>query len=302
MRTWLRQHRRAFAAALGKLAAQRASGLVSALVIGVALALPAGGYALLEGVRALTGRMALDPQLSVFLRDDVKRADAGALAARIKADPRVAVLRFVPRERALKELAAVEGLSDVVAALEHNPLPDAFVLRSRDPDPQVLDALAADLRREPAVERVQADAGWARRMAALARLGRLALLLLAALLAFGLVAVTFNTIRLQILTQRDEIEVSKLIGATDAFIRRPFFYVGLLQGLGGGLLALGIVWVGLGLLNVQVVALAATYGTNFSFAFLSRSDALAVVLFAAGLGWLGAYLSVSKYLREIQPK
>jgi len=302
MRAWLRQHRRAFAAALGKLAAQRATGIVSALVIGVALALPAGGYALLEGMRALTGRVALDPQLSVFLRSDVKRTDAETLAARIKADPRVAALRFVPREQALKDLGAVAGLSDVIAALERNPLPDAVVLRSRDPGPQAIDALAADLRREPAVEHVQADAGWARRLAALARLGRLAVLLLAALLASGLIAVTFNTIRLQILTQRDEIEVSKLIGATDAFIRRPFFYLGLLQGLGGGLLALAIVWAGLALLNVQVVALAATYGTNFRFAFLTPGDALAVGLLAAGLGWLGAYLSVSRYLRDIQPK
>lgn len=302
MRTWLRQHRQAFVAAARKLAAQRATGLVSALVIGIALAVPAGGYALLESVGGLTGRMALDPQLSVFLRSGTTRPDADALAARIKSDPRVAALRFVPREQALKELASVEGLSDVVSALGANPLPDAFVLRTHEPDAKVLNALASDLQREPAVEHVQADTGWARRLAALTRLGRLAVLLLATLLAFGLVAVTFNTIRLQILTQRDEIEVSKLIGATDAFIRRPFLYLGLLQGIGGGGLALAIVWATLALLNRQVEVLASTYGTNFSFAFLAPRDALAVMLFAAGLGWVGANLSVSKYLREIQPK
>ncbi|HMA90867.1 MAG TPA: permease-like cell division protein FtsX [Burkholderiales bacterium] len=302
MRIWLRHHRQAFAAALGKIAAQRASSAVSALVIGVALALPAAGYTLLESVRALTGRMALDPQLTVFLRGNAARGDVDALAARIKSDPRVAASRFVPREQALKELASVEGLTDVVGALESNPLPDAFVLRARDPDAQAIDALATDLRREPSVEHVQADTAWARRLAAVTRLARVAVLLLAGLLGFGLVAVTFNTIRLQILTQRDEIEVSKLIGATDGFIRRPFFYLGLLQGAGGGLLALAIVWGTLALLNPQIAALAASYGANFRVAFPPAFSTFAVLVLAAALGWLGAYLSVSRYLREIQPR
>src|SRR4030095_7110404 len=112
-----------------------------------------------------------------------------------------------------------------------------------------------------------------------------------ALLGIGLIAVTFNTIRLQILTQRSEIEVSKLIGATDAFIRRPFYYLGLLQGAAGGIVALAIVWAGLPLLNRPVRTLAQTYGSAFDFTFLGAGDALAVVLFAALLGGLGAQLS-----------
>ena len=302
MRSWLRHHRSALRAAFGKLAAQRAGGIVSALVIGVALALPAGGYALLEGLSSLTPGVALEPQISVYLKSDSSKADAEKLGARLKADPRVDQVRFVSREEALKELKGEEGLSDVVAALDHNPLPDAFVLRVRDSNPETQSAVTEELRHLPAVSHVQADALWARRLALLTRIGRLAVLLLAALLAFGLVAVTFNTIRLQILTQRDEIEVSKLIGATDAFIRRPFLYLGLVQGLAGGALALGIVWAGLALLNSEVRPLAQTYGSSFGFGFLSRGDALAVVLFAGALGWLGASLSVSRYLREIQPK
>jgi cell division transport system permease protein len=149
---------------------------------------------------------------------------------------------------------------------------------------------------------VQADAAWARRLAAFASIGRLALWLLSALLGFGLVAVTFNTIRLQILTQREEIEVAKLIGATDGFIRRPFYYLGLLQGLAGGAVALAIVALGLWLLNHQVDELARSYGSRFRFAYLPAGDALAVVLFAGLLGWLGAQLSVSRHLREIEPR
>lgn len=302
MRSWLRQHRRALFAALGKLAAQKASGAISALVIGVALSLPAGGYALLEGLSSLAAGVALEPQMSIYLKPDSTKDDAAALAARLKSDARIGRVRFVPRDQALKELKATEGLADVVEALDHNPLPDAFVVLASDSSPATLAALAEELRRAPSVAHVQADAVWARRLASLARLGRLAVILLAALLAFGLVAVTFNTIRLQILTQRDEIEVSKLIGATDAFIRRPFLYLGLLQGLAGGALALGIVWSGLALLNGEVRTLAQTYGSSFRFDFLSRGDSLAVLLFAGALGWLGASLSVSRYLLEIQPK
>jgi cell division transport system permease protein len=113
--------------------------------------------------------------------------------------------------------------------------------------------------------------------------------------------VTFNTIRLQILTQREEIEVSKLIGATDGFIRRPFYYLGLLQGVAGGLVALAIVSGGLALLNREVRVLAESYGSAFRFSTLSPADALAVVLFAGLLGWLGAHLSVNRHLRQIEP-
>ena len=272
--------------------------MLNALVIGVALALPAGGYALLESLRAVASRLTLEPQFSVFLPAEAKRADADALGRALRAERRIASVRFVPREEALKELASVQGLSELVAALGQNPLPDAFVVTAREDS---IETLAADLSKLPGVAHVQADALWARRLAALAGIVRLGIWILAALLGAGLVAVTFNTIRLQILTQRDEIEVSKLIGATDAFIRRPFYYLGLLQGLAGGAIALGIVGTALALLNREVRALAESYGSGFRFAFLSAGDAVAVVLFAALLGWLGAHLSVSRHLREIEP-
>ncbi|HEU4924275.1 MAG TPA: FtsX-like permease family protein, partial [Burkholderiales bacterium] len=139
------------------------------------------------------------------------------------------------------------------------------------------------------------------RLAAAARVVELALTLLAGLLGTGLVAVTFNTIRLQILTQRDEIEVSKLVGATDAFIRRPFYYLGLLQGLVGGGLALGLVAAALVMLNREVRVLAESYGSGFRFSFLPVPEVAAVVLFAGFLGWLGAQLSVSRHLAAIEP-
>ncbi|HYG54404.1 MAG TPA: permease-like cell division protein FtsX [Burkholderiales bacterium] len=288
MSAWLRQHRDALAQALRRI------GWLNALVIGVALALPAGGYTLLEGLKGVAGRLALEPQISVFLRPEAKRAEADALGATLRKDPRVAHVRFVPREQALKELQAVQGMPEVIAALGSNPLPDAFVITPRTDQ---LEKLSSDLGKLPGVADVQADAAWAKRLAALAGVGRLAVGLLAALLALGLVAVTFNTIRLQILTQREEIEVSALLGATDAFVRRPFYYMGLLQGVLGGMLALAIVGGGLWALNREVRVLAESYGSAFRFAYLPAADAAAIVLFAAALGWLGAHLSVSRHLR-----
>jgi len=291
---WLRQHREALARATGKLRAQRSASLLNALVIGVALSLPAGGYALLANLQQVAQRFTLEPQLSVFLKPEAKRAE---LERRLRADARVAQLRFVSRDDALKELRQSEGLAEVVAALERNPLPDAFVLRARDGSPAALEALAADVRTMTGIAQVQVDSAWAQRLGALARIGRLALAALAVLLATGLVAVTFNTIRLQILTQRDEIEVSQLLGATDAFIRRPFFYLGLLQGLAGGALGLAILWAGLALLNQGVRDLAQAYGSSFQLAYLPGPEALMVLALSAFLGWAGALLSVSKYLR-----
>jgi cell division transport system permease protein len=288
MTVWLRHHRQALSAAFKRLS------LLNALVIGIALALPAGGYALLESLRPASARLALEPRISLFLEPQAPRADAEALGRRLRADPRISAVRFVPREEALKEMSAVQGLSEVIAALGRNPLPDAFVISSK------VD-IAAELARLPGVAHVQADAVWGRRLAAAARVVELALTLLAGLLGAGLVAVTFNTIRLQILTQRDEIEVSKLIGATDAFIRRPFYYLGLLQGLVGGGLALGLVAAALVMLNREVSVLAESYGSGFRFSFLPVPEAVAVVLFAGFLGWLGAQLSVSRHLSAIEP-
>jgi cell division transport system permease protein len=294
---WLRQHRQALAQELGRFF--RASGLPSALVIGVALSLPAGGYVLLENLRGVAAGLTLEPQLSVFLKVEAKRPEAEALGKALRADPRIASVRFVPKEQALKELSAVQGIPEVIAALGENPLPDAYVVVARDSG--ALEPLAAEIGKLAAVANVQMDAAWARRLAALAALGRLALWLLAALLGAGLVAVTFNTIRLQILTQRAEIEVAKLIGATDAFIRRPFYYLGLLQGFAGGAVAIAIVWCALVLLNREVGALAQAYGSSMRLRFLPLADAGAVVAFAGLLGWLGAHLSVARHLRDIEP-
>lgn len=296
MSAWLRQHRQALGSAARRLG--RTGGLLGALVIGVALSLPAGGYALLEGLRGVAARLASEAQVSIFLRPEAKRAEADLLGTALRADPRIAKLRFVPREEALQELSAVQGMPEVISALGRNPLPDAFVVQVKE---DAVEAFASEARRLPSVAHVQADTVWARRLAALAAVARVALWMLAGLLGAGLIAITFNTIGLQILTRREEIEILKLIGATDGFIQRPFYYLGLLQGVAGGLVALAIVAGALALLNLEVRPLAESYGSAFRFGFLPLGDALAIVGFAGLIGWLGAYLSVRRRLSEIEP-
>src|SRR5262249_20703148 len=163
---WRRQHRQAAGAAL------RRWGLLNTAVIGVALSLPVGGYALLENLREVAGRFALDTQISLFLQPGAKRADADALGRTLRADRRIARVRFVPREQALKELSEVQGMSEVIASLGRNPLPDAFVVTPRGED---VEQLSGELARLPGVAQVQADAAWARRLAALANIGRVAI-------------------------------------------------------------------------------------------------------------------------------
>src|SRR5450759_663533 len=187
------------------------------------------------------------------------------------------------------------------AALQSNPLPDAFVLETGGSAAE-LERLEPELKALPKIAHVQLDSAWVKRLESLLALGRTAVLILATLLASGLVAVTFNTIRLQILTQKDEIEVSKLIGATDAFIRRPFFHLGLIQGALGGLAALAIVYLCMLILNRSILELAQLYGSDFRLGFFGFPDCLALLAFAAVLGWLGAYMSVSRHLANIEPR
>jgi len=299
--TWLRQHWQTLVLTLRRLARDPVATLLNVMVIGVALALPLGGYMLLQNLGAVSHQVSGKPQISLFLARDADKADIAALEARLKQIPGVRGLRFISRERALEDLKRSENLSDVIASLQTNPLPDAFVLEIGGGAAE-LENLEPLLKALPKIAHVQLDSAWVKRLETLLELGRTAVLILAMLLACGLVAVTFNTIRLQILTQKDEIEVSKLIGATDAFIRRPFYHLGLILGTLGGLAALAIVFLCMRVLNRSILELAQLYGSDFRLSFFGPPDCLALLAFAAVLGWLGAYVSVSRHLAGIEPR
>ena len=302
MMAWLRLHSMAFAATVTKLARTPFTSLLNILVIGVALALPAGAYTLLVNLQSVAHGISADPELSIFLALDAKKDDVAAIEQRLKTEPLVERATFKSREAAFAELKASAALGDVLSALNQNPLPDAFVVRLKQNDADALDRLAQSAKSWPKVEHVQVDSAWVRRVAAALKVGQLSVLVLAALLSAALLAVTFNTIRLQILTQRDEIEVSKLLGATDGTIRRPFYYYGALQGLLGGAAAALMVWGAITVMNAGVADLARTYASDFSLHMLMGADLGSILGFAAALGWLGAWLSVSRHLREFEPR
>ena len=298
---WLLAHFDTLRESLARLARQPFATGLNVIVIGIALSLPVGFYLGIDNLQAFSRQLSSDPQVSIFMAMDADQADVSAVERRLRSHPEVGRVDFIARQQALARLKRSAGLADVLADLEQNPLPDAFVVTARSNDPATLEALRDQAARWAKVEHVQLDSEWARRLDAALGVGRLLVTLLAGLLALALVAVTFNTIRLQILTRRDEIEVSKLIGATNPFIRRPFLYLGALQGLAGGCAAWAIVTLAVIVLNVQLAELAALYGTAFNLQPLDATDSAVLLVFSAALGWLGAWLSVSRHLWQIEP-
>lgn len=296
--SFIGQHYRALARAVTRLAGQPANSILGALVIGTALALPAGGQLLLSNFLGLARGITGTPQISLFMSLEASEAEVAEVGARLKAHRDAASVIHVPREAALKRLRASDGLAEVLESLPRNPFPDAFIVSPASDDPALFARLEQEFGQLPKVEHVQLDSAWVKRLHALFAMGRSAVMLLAALLGTALVVVTFNTIRLQILTQREEIGVSRLLGASDGFIRRPFYYYAALQGALGGLFAWGIVAAAVAVLADPATELAAAYDVGFALRGLDATDVGVLVGCAAALGWLGAALSVRRHLRD----
>ena len=276
--------------------------LLNVVVFGIALSLPAGFYLGLDNLQRFSRQITGDPQVSIFLSLDANAEDVAAIEQRLQRHPEVGRFRFVSRQQALDNLRRSAGLNDVLGELGGNPLPDGFVVIAKGTDPERLERIRRDAASWPKVELAQLDSDWARKLDAALRIGRLLVTLLGALLSIALIAITFNTIRLQILTRRDEIEVSKLIGATNPFIRRPFLYFGALQGLTGGVAAWLIVAAGVYVINGGLTELAGLYGTSLRLDRPSWAQTGWLLALSAALGWLGAWLSVSRHLWRIEPQ
>jgi len=307
MNVWFRQHRFALGAAFGQVRKTPGSFLFNVLVVAVALALPFAGVTLLENVRPLSQELSVDPEISLFMKQGATRDQAQAL------DPQLqqilagshAKVSFVPREQALETLRAKGGLSDVLETLGDNPLPDSYVMKldgfaNSGTDAVRVDALAEQMRTLPGVDSVQVDSAWVKRLAALLNVLRMALLLLAVTLGVVVIAVVFNTIRLQVLTQREEIAVSKLLGATNDFIHRPFYYTGALLGLCAGAVALGAVTLALRPLNTAIAEFARLYASDFQLMPLPPLGLAGLLAISAGLGLAGAMLSVRRHLARLK--
>jgi cell division transport system permease protein len=307
MKAWLRQHRFAIAEAAMRMRRAPGSFLFNVIVVAIALALPFAGLTILENIRPLSAQLAVEPEISIFMSMDTPRARAMALAPAIQRilqdHKRASKLEFIPRENALSALKDKTGLSSALTTLGANPLPDGYVIKLANfenaADAAQIDKIAAQLKALPGVEYVQVDSAWVKRLAALLHVLRLMLLLLAAILGMVVVAVVFNTIRLQVMTQREEIEVSRLVGATNAFIYRPFYYSGALLGLCAGAVALGIVALTLHPLNAAIADFARLYATEFRLAPLGAAASFLLLAASMILGLSGAMLSVHRHLVKL---
>ena len=298
MKGFIFQHRAALNGALRRLVAAPLSTILSLLVIGTALALPSAGWVVLDNSSTIAGNASGVQQISLFMTLDADKKDVAEIKSRLR-DAALGEWRFVAKDEALQHLKSSEGMAEIIESLPKNPLPDAFVVEPANTEPESLEGLAKTFSAWPKVAHVQLDSAWIKRLNAFLQIGKLSVVMLAGLFAGALVVVTFNTIRLQILAHAAEIEVAKLIGATDAFIRRPFQYFGALQGAFGGLFAALLVSMAGMLLQAPVGELVALYGASFALRGLSLASTAALMSIGAGLGWLGAQLSVAIHLRRI---
>ncbi len=302
IRAWLTQHGFVLVHALERLASSPVTALLSIIVMGIALSLPTGIYVLIENLQSVAGQPASSPQISLFLKQDTKKEDIDKIRQRLKEDSQIVNYQFIPKDVALNQLQQSSGFTDITANLAHNPLPDAFIVYTREHTSDSLEQLRLAMQSWPEIAHVQFDSAWIDRMNALLKLGRSVVLMLATLLSIAIIAIMFNTIRLQILTKRDEIEISKLIGATDSFIRRPFLYFGAIQGLFGGIAAWLIIVLGIDALNRELTPLTQLYAFDIQLEHLSPQDSISLLVFSAWLGWLGARISVASHLWQIEPK
>ena len=299
MRSFIAQHLAALQSALGRLVSSPFNSLLSLLAIGTVLALPSAGWLVLDNLNGIAGNASGVQQISIFMAIDASKKDLNEVESRLR-EAKPGNWNFVSRDEAMKRLKTSDGMAEIIAGLPKNPLPDAFIVEPADTQPESLERLANAFSGWPKVAHVQLDSQWMKRFDAFMRLGELSIALITVLFAGALIAVTFNTIRLQILAHAAEIEVARLIGATDAFIRRPFQYYGALQGTLGGLFAVLLVGGGSSLLARPASELVALYGGSFLLRGLLPGSIIAIALIGTALGWLGARFSVAAHLRSMR--
>jgi cell division transport system permease protein len=274
------------------------------LVIAIALALPAALYVAVANMRVVTAGLEDTVQLSAYFRISTTESQARKAASVIAAKRGVADAVLVSPDEGLAEFRKLSGIGDALKALPDNPLPWLVKVRPAPPHdsaPEV-ERLAQELRQVDGVELVEADTAWVRRLHAIEDTLQQLVLLVAGVLAAGVLGVVGNTIRLEINNRRAEIEVTKLVGGSNAFVRRPFIYSGFWQGLGGGLLALAIVEAGLYALGPYIAQLASAYGASFELRHLTIREWPVLVFGGALLGFLGARLAAGYHLRRIEPR
>jgi cell division transport system permease protein len=301
--TWASRHASTSIAALGRVARQPFASLMTILVIAVTLALPAALHLVIKNAQAISGGWANALDFSVYLKSGITEADARRLGEIINQRADVDQVTFISAEQALAEFREQSGFGEALEQLKENPLPHTLVVR---PSPSNTEAsmilLNEELDNLPETDFVQADTEWVRRFHAILDILQRAVAIGAALLGAAILVIIGNTIRLDIQNRREEIEVTKLIGASNAFVRRPFLYTGLWYGLGGGILALGLVSYGLYALEEPVARLSGLYNSSFSILTLNLDECLLIVGAGVFLGLAGSWIAATRHMRRIEPR
>jgi cell division transport system permease protein len=301
--SWFLRHVQALLSSAGHLARAPVATVFTVLVMGLALALPLALDVLVRNVRTATGDFSGAISLSVYLRTDIAAARAQQLARSAREHVGAGTVRLITSAEALEQFRRQSGFGEALDALESNPLPNVLAITpaAGSADPAAMESLRRYLAAWPEVETVQVDGDWVARFNAILEVLRRLLLLAAGLLGLGVIAVVGNTIRLEIQNRRAEIEVTKLVGGTNAFVRRPFLYTGALYGLLGGLTAFLLVAAGLQLLSPAAAHLAQAYGSHFRLGGPALQDLGTLIGAGTVLGWVGSWLATARQLSRIEP-
>lgn len=304
MNNWLNQHIQAMTLVLGRMRLNKLSTFMISLVIAVALCVPGLFYLGVDHLSKFTNHMQDETEISLFLKLDADKDAISEINGVLAKNEAIKQFHLVTRAQAWQELKSKTDVNSEAATnmteLEKNPLPDAFFIQAKSTEPEALESLKLELQQIPGVEHVLLNTDWAKRLSALLTLGKKIILFVTALLAIALLVIIGNTIRMQILTQKDEVVVSKLIGATNSFIRIPFLYSGVMYGLFGGLLAIVILTTLVKLFNLSVQDLSSLYNSDFSLPLLNTQLYISIIGFAIFIGWLGSYLAVSRSIASIK--
>ncbi|QNI01869.1 cell division protein FtsX [Halomonas sp. SH5A2] len=302
LRAWGRHHRAMALDSLQRLIRYPLGNLLTMLAIAIALVLPAALWLTLDSARLLDAELDDSATLTVYLETGVEMPEAERIEQAVSADEAVQGTRLVSAEQGMADFQQSLGVEDALSGLDDNPLPNSIVVRPGSVDPELMQALAKRLGNMAGVDEVRLDLAWVERLRHLAALGTRVALALGVLFGLGVLLVVGNTIRLSVESRRREIEVVMLIGATHAFVRRPFLYSGAWYGFGGGVLALGLLSLGNHWLSLPVAALAESYGASFSLPRLDFTGSTILLSCSTLLGWLGAWLAVSRHLASIRPR
>jgi len=279
------------------------STLMTIIVIGIALALPAGLYVLLDNIEEVSDQWDDATQISLFLQQDVFPAQAVELNTQLKKWPQISDTHYQSSNQSLEEFRQLSGLGTLLDSLPTNPLPAVIIVQPDESDlrPDAIGSLLAKLEALPEVEQAQLDMEWLQRLRSLNKTAQRGISILGLLLSLSVLLIIGNTIRLAILSRQSEIRVIKLVGGTNAFIRRPFLYTGFWYGVLGGLTAWITLTFSLSLINGPVNELAKLYGSQFTLDWLSALLFLTLPMTGLILGILGAWISVGRHLSAIEP-